>query len=71
MFQCPTSGFLLFYSRRVYLKAKEAEMFQCPTTGFLLFYKDKLIIVPKYDRRFNALPRAFFFSTHCCGWREG
>ena len=39
MFQCPTSGFLLFYA-----KDKDVEQmiyhdwFQCPTSGFLLFY---------------------------------
>ena len=37
LFQCPTSGFLLFYIQH------ESDMpefirFQCPTTGFLLFY---------------------------------
>ena len=37
MFQCPTTGFLLFYKKykggHSYVK-----LFQCPTTGFLLFY---------------------------------
>ena len=37
LFQCPTTGFLLFY--RIKLEGFQADtMFQCPTTGFLLFY---------------------------------
>ena len=89
VFQCPTSGFLLFYFHSA-IDYENADMkFQCPTSGFLLFYSDEDLrnfLAPfgvsmpylglssflltmmgkchsKRDRCFNALPRAFFFST--------
>ena len=38
-------------------------MFQCPTSGFSLFY-DVIKNMHNYIfESFNALPRAFFFST--------
>ena len=63
LFQCPTSGFLLFYGARFKETIAKLALFQCPTSGFLLFYQysEK----ENVDMRvcFNALPRAFFFST--------
>ena len=38
MFQCPTSGFFLFYYDYSGLASTIANMFQCPTSGFFLFY---------------------------------
>ena len=38
-------------------------VFQCPTSGFLLFYCDKIGGDYMEVKCFNALPRAFFFST--------
>ena len=38
MFQCPTSGFFLFYDRRERTAGVEKLTFQCPTSGFFLFY---------------------------------
>ena len=38
-------------------------MFQCPTSGFLLFYSNQPQWFSINHIRFNALPRAFFFST--------
>ena len=38
-------------------------MFQCPTTGFLLFYGRFVGFMHALKKCFNALPRAFFFST--------
>ena len=37
MFQCPTSGFFLFYEIKKEKPEKEI-LFQCPTSGFFLFY---------------------------------
>ena len=37
LFQCPTTGFLLFYDM-ILSEVEEDRAFQCPTTGFLLFY---------------------------------
>ena len=37
-FQCPTSGFLLFYIGGRMSELEEYKKFQCPTSGFLLFY---------------------------------
>ena len=39
------------------------EKFQCPTTGFLLFYDNDVFMNERDVISFNALPRAFFFST--------
>ena len=38
MFQCPTSGFFLFYYRQKTVQLYLIKMFQCPTSGFFLFY---------------------------------
>ena len=38
VFQCPTSGFLLFYFLLSLKTTSRKKMFQCPTSGFLLFY---------------------------------
>ena len=38
LFQCPTSGFFLFYSAEAQASAQALEVFQCPTSGFFLFY---------------------------------
>ena len=38
VFQCPTSGFFLFYSRIYNGSITDYELFQCPTSGFFLFY---------------------------------
>ena len=38
MFQCPTSGFFLFYNFLSLIKGEKNEKFQCPTSGFFLFY---------------------------------
>ena len=86
-FQCPTSGFLLFYLIVTYRIIFTEIKFQCPTSGFLLFYfipekwKGGVWSVsmpylglssflrfsnpssPTSFKGFNALPRAFFFST--------
>ena len=42
-FQCPTSGFLLFYEFYNYRRHQAKIAFQCPTSGFLLFYKMQLV----------------------------
>ena len=39
MFQCPTSGFLLFYRLYGIMNNYQVLLFQCPTSGFLLFYR--------------------------------
>ena len=39
LFQCPTSGFLLFYTNIKLVYDDAEELFQCPTSGFLLFYE--------------------------------
>ena len=44
LFQCPTSGFLLFYMRIRLRKKKRLSLFQCPTSGFLLFYSVSFIV---------------------------
>ena len=89
VFQCPTSGFLLFYFELWRSVMRLISVFQCPTSGFLLFYKKMAIqekntllfvsmpylglssFLPEMTTTekevtttcFNALPRAFFFST--------
>ena len=63
MFQCSTSGFLLFYATMKYTARAEILSFQCPTSGFLLFYQNKELASIEAQIGFNALPRAFFFST--------
>ena len=41
MFQCPTSGFSLFYeTMEIEVKIIKG-VFQCPTSGFSLFYYSK------------------------------
>ena len=117
VFQCPTSGFLLFYTLLQFWKRQswicfnalprafffsisktsngnskisgvsmpylglssflwlkkisrkqKTLMFQCPTSGFLLFYVAINEMADKKLIRFNALPRAFFFSIR--KWRK-
>ena len=63
MFQCPTTGFLLFYIKNNETGEILTAEFQCPTTGFLLFYNFQNFQRKFQNIRFNALPRAFFFST--------
>ncbi len=63
LFQCPTTGFLLFYEDYTHIITVADTLFQCPTTGFLLFYNCGKIMQSKKMVCFNALPRAFFFST--------
>ena len=63
LFQCPTTGFLLFYEDYTHIITVADTLFQCPTTGFLLFYKYTCICKRVVFSCFNALPRAFFFST--------
>ena len=38
MFQCPTSGFSLFYLTKSVPTVYASILFQCPTSGFSLFY---------------------------------
>ena len=38
MFQCPTSGFFLFYGELSMTNDVKEALFQCPTSGFFLFY---------------------------------
>ena len=62
-FQCPTSGFLLFYKiplNRMVVKAV-VSMPYLGLSSFLHADKGYILFVP--EPRFNALPRAFFFST--------
>ena len=42
-FQCPTSGFFLFYKTDVLLLLRCNCSFQCPTSGFFLFYIMRLM----------------------------
>ena len=44
-FQCPTSGFLLFYLIVTYRIIFTEIKFQCPTSGFLLFYVSQTLPV--------------------------
>ena len=62
LFQCPTSGFLLFYNKEkiLFCSLKFVSMPYLGLSSFLLLAtwdNSKLI------KCFNALPRAFFFST--------
>ena len=43
MFQCPTSGFLLFYRLYGIMNNYQVLLFQCPTSGFLLFYNYTMV----------------------------
>ena len=38
VFQCPTSGFFLFYQEEKNNSIINVTVFQCPTSGFFLFY---------------------------------
>ena len=60
----PYFGLLLFYDRVIALHDSKINVFQCPTTGFLLFYRTVLRVLATWDNCFNALFRAFFFSTY-------
>ena len=59
----PYFGLLLFYDRVIALHDSKINVFQCPTTGFLPFYRTVLRVLATWDNCFNALFRAFFFST--------
>ena len=62
-FQCPTSGFLLFY------KYVEPNMYHIvssvsmPYLGLSSFLQNITRLMKNLPQCFNALPRAFFFST--------
>ena len=70
VFQCPTSGFLLFYKWRDFDSRHKEKSFQCPTSGFLLFYVAGNGGNYADRQCFNALPRAFFFSTQAAKMAE-
>ena len=63
LFQCPTSGFSLFYNWRDFDSRCKEKSFQCPTSGFSLFYTEESKSELMTAVRFNALLRAFLFST--------
>ena len=63
MFQCPTSGFFLFYNFNHSRKHNLELRFQCPTSGFFLFYPCQKWWKTGIDGCFNALLRASSFST--------
>ena len=55
------SSFLHTFSKT---RKLDGILFQCPTSGFLLFYRTGTLRHSSVKNScFNALPRAFFFST--------
>ena len=63
MFQCPTSGFLLFYSVVANSTIKSQDCFNALPRAFFFSTFLELENVNEIIKSFNALPRAFFFST--------
>ena len=63
MFQCPTSGFLLFYNYTMVYNANNVIVVSMPYLGLSSFLLRNSESVKWGAWCFNALPRAFFFST--------
>ena len=65
MFQCPTSGFFLFYTR-IQLQKNSRLSVSMPYFGLLSFLLPRKVVhYVKPVKSFNALLRASFFSTLC------
>ena len=62
MFQCPTSGFFLFYTR-IQLQKNSRLSVSMPYFGLLSFLLTCSFVYRERQICFNALLRASFFST--------
>ena len=66
-FQCPTSGFFLFYISTSTIESWRLCLFQCPTSGFFLFYTFELEVQKAYSKvsmpYFGLFPFLRYVST--------